>query len=102
MPKPVRMTGPTLTVLRFFMDDIAKPQSGAAIHLATKIGSGTLYPLLLRLESVGWLSSEWEDIEPSQQGRPRRRYYSITGQGQQAAREALAPLQWEGVPAWQA
>jgi PadR family transcriptional regulator PadR len=77
-------------------------RSGAEIHLATKVGSGTLYPLLLRLEDAGWLSSEWEDVEPSQEGRPRRRYYLITGVGQQRAREALAPLQWEGSPAWQA
>ena len=100
MTKPVRMTGPTLTVLRCFMDDIAKPRSGAEIHMATKVGTGTLYPLLLRLEDAGWLSSRWEDIEPSKEGRPRRRYYVITGDGQRAAREALAPLQWRGVPSW--
>jgi PadR family transcriptional regulator len=101
MAKGVRLTGPTLTVLRLFMSDIRKARSGAEIHLDTKIGSGTLYPLLLRLEEVGWLSSEWETIDPSQEGRPRRRYYSITGEGQRAAREALQPLQWGGSPSWQ-
>jgi PadR family transcriptional regulator PadR len=101
MRKRVRLSGPTLTVLRFFMSDIAQARSGAEIHLATKIGSGTLYPLLFRLEDAGWLSSEWENVDPSREGRPRKRFYSITGVGQRAAREALAPLQWEGSPAWQ-
>ncbi|WP_353701736.1 helix-turn-helix transcriptional regulator [Bradyrhizobium sp. INPA03-11B] len=101
MAKNVRLSGPTLKVLRFFMGDVSRPRSGAEIHQATRIGSGTLYPLLVRLEEAGWFLSEWEQIEPSQEGRPRRRYYTITGAGQRAAREALAPLQWEGALAWQ-
>jgi PadR family transcriptional regulator PadR len=102
MTKDVRLSGPTLKVLRMFMADVAKARSGAEIHLATGIGSGTLYPLLVRLEEANWLESKWENIVPSKEGRPRRRYYAITGIGQRAAREALEPLQWEGSPAWQA
>ncbi|ACF01312.1 transcriptional regulator, PadR-like family [Rhodopseudomonas palustris TIE-1] len=97
----VRISGPTLKVLRLYMADVKRARSGAEIHLETKIGSGTLYPLLARLEQAGWLVSEWETIDPSAEGRPRRRYYSITGEGQRAAREALEPLQWGGAPAWQ-
>ena len=101
MSKKVRLSGPTLQVLRLFMSDTVQARSGAEIHLATNIGSGTLYPLLLRLEEAGWLSSEWETTDPSREGRPRRRYYLITGEGQRAARAALEPLQWVGSPAWQ-
>jgi PadR family transcriptional regulator, regulatory protein PadR len=100
MAKKVRLSGPTLTVLNYFMSDIAHSRSGAEIHLATNVGSGTLYPLLLRLEEAGWLKSEWETIDPAEEGRPRRRYYTITGAGQRAAREALQPLQWGGPIAW--
>jgi DNA-binding PadR family transcriptional regulator len=102
MSKGVRLSGPTLNVLRLFMNDVGRSWSGAEIQLAAKIGSGTLYPLLVRLEAAGWLSSKWEDVDPSSIGRPRRRYYSITGVGQIAARNALAPLQLEGALAWQA
>ena len=35
---------------------------GAEITNATKIGSGTLYPMLARLESAGWLTGEWEAL----------------------------------------
>ena len=30
--------------------------------------------ILARLERCGWLESRWEDIEPAEEGRPRRRY----------------------------
>ena len=41
------------------------------------MGSGTLYPLLARLEAAGWFTSEWEDVDPSEVGRPRRRLYKL-------------------------
>jgi len=40
------------------------------------VDQGTLYPLLRRLESQGWLQSNW-NVEA---GRPRR-YYAISGEG---------------------
>jgi len=62
--------------------------SGAEIGRHTKLKSGTLYPLLLRLEQAGWLSSAWEEGNPSELGRPRRRFYTVTGAGRSFAREA--------------
>jgi PadR family transcriptional regulator PadR len=44
-----------------------------------EIDQGTLYPLLRRLESGGLLTSEWR-VEGS---RPRR-YYQISGDGEEA------------------
>ncbi len=36
---------------------------------------GTIYPILVAFEGVGWLSSREEDeVEPHVVGRPRRRY----------------------------
>ena len=40
------------------------------------IDQGTLYPLLRRLESQGWLQSDWR----VEDGRPRR-YYSLSPEG---------------------
>jgi PadR family transcriptional regulator, regulatory protein PadR len=83
---------------------IEQPQtshSGAEIAKATKIGSGTLYPLLARLEAAGWFTSQWEDVDPREAGRPRRRLYKLTGVGQRWARKRLSDLQLgTGVPAW--
>ena len=43
--------------------------------------SGTVYPLLRRLEKVGWLTSLWEDIDPETEGRPKRRIFTLTDTG---------------------
>jgi PadR family transcriptional regulator PadR len=39
---------------------------------------------------MGWLSSRWEDIDPTIEGRPARRYYRLTPDGALQARQALA------------
>lgn len=57
--------------------------------------SGTIYPLLARLERAEWLESKWEEIDPAEVGRPRRRLYRLTGQGEGVAARALAEV---GVP----
>ncbi len=49
-----------------------------------------MHPILARLEGYGWLASRWEDIDASAEGRPARRYYTLTAEGAQAARAALA------------
>ena len=89
----VRLTQPTLKVLRFLFEKPREERSGAEISRATKVGSGTLYPMLARLESARWLVSEWEVIDPQEAGRPRRRFYKLTPLGQNNAHSALAELQ---------
>ena len=63
--------------------------SGAEIARSTKLASGTLYPILLRLEEAGWVESRWEAEAPQELGRPRRRFYKITGVGARNAQPAL-------------
>jgi transcriptional regulator len=49
-----------------------------------KVGQGSIYPALRRLESEGWLQAEWK---VSEAGR-RARFYTLTRSGrQQLARE---------------
>nr|WP_244197375.1 PadR family transcriptional regulator [Amycolatopsis coloradensis] len=50
---------------------------GLEICGAAGLPSGTIHPILTRLEKAGWLRSRWERIDPSELGRPRRRYYSL-------------------------
>ena len=46
---------------------------------------GTLYKALGRLEDMGLLTSEWEDPDVAvAEGRPRRRLYEVTGEGERA------------------
>jgi PadR family transcriptional regulator, regulatory protein PadR len=92
----VRMTATTLKVLRCFMEQPRQELSGADITRETKVFTGSLYPILLRLEGAGWLTSHWEDINPKEAGRPRRRYYLLTATGQRLAAEAFNELGFVG------
>jgi len=97
----LRLTQPILKVLRFLLEKPREGRSGADMSKATRVGSGTLYPMLARLEAAGWLTSEWEAIDPHEAGRPRRRFYKLTAVGQNKARAALAELQVAaGALAW--
>lgn len=82
------MTRKTLAVLQAFMD--AGPDGrlyGFEIMQAASVLSGTLYPMLDRFEEAEWVVGEWE--EPAPEGRPRRRYYRLTGEGSAQANLAL-------------
>ena len=99
-----RMSGQTLKVLGALMGTPGGELSGTEIGKQAGLQSGTLYPILARLEACGWLDSRWEDGDPKEMGRPRRRYYQLTGVGQTRARaegrklsELVGRLAW--VPA---
>jgi PadR family transcriptional regulator PadR len=79
----------TLKVLRPFLADPRKELSGAEIIRASGLASGTAYPIMLRLERTGMLTSKWEKGDPKKLGRPLRRYYKITAIAAAQAREAL-------------
>lgn len=63
---------------------------GFDIMRATGLPSGTVYPLLRRLEAGGMVRSEWEQkAEAHGEGRPARRNYQPTAIGETALAEAL-------------
>lgn len=76
-----RMSAQTMKVLAALMEVAGGELSGAEIGKAANLQSGTLYPLLMRLEDRGWLASRWEVEDPKTLGRPRRRFYCLTGLG---------------------
>ena len=64
---------------------------GFDIMQVTGLTSGTVYPALDRLESAGYLRSRWEDEKAAHaEGRPARRYFTLTAPGAAALRAALA------------
>lgn len=101
MGKPirdVRMSLQTLRVLEAFLDNPGDALAGADVQKRCGIASGTLYPILLRLESAGWFVSRWESIDPAAAGRPRRRLYRLTPSGLSRAGEVFTIFA-RGVPA---
>lgn len=84
------MTAPLERVLRVFLDDPAAQRYGYDLMKAAGLPSGTLYPLLARLQARGLVDSAWET--PRQDGERPRRYYHLTGEGIEVARLELARL----------
>ncbi|MGH3898087.1 MAG: PadR family transcriptional regulator [Pseudonocardiaceae bacterium] len=84
------MTDATQRVLRALLADPAAEMYGLAICKAVGLAPGTVHPILYKFEEIGWLESRFEEIDPSDAGRPRRRYYRLTPDGAQFARDALA------------
>lgn len=80
----------TLKVLEAFLENPGDELSGADVMQRCRLASGTLYPILLRLESAGWFVSHWESIDPVSAGRPRRRFYRLTPSGLTRASEVFA------------
>jgi PadR family transcriptional regulator, regulatory protein PadR len=75
----------------------------AGSDILKRIGmlSGTLYPILMRLERAGWLESEWEQLDASEAGRPRKRLYRLSANGYNKTKAALAELVVPvGGPVW--
>jgi PadR family transcriptional regulator PadR len=63
---------------------------GFDIMEATGLTSGTVYPALERLESRGLLRSKWEDEAAAHaEGRPARRYFTLTAAGATTLKAAL-------------
>jgi PadR family transcriptional regulator len=84
----VKLTAPLERVLRAFLADPAAPRYGYDLMKAAGLPSGTLYPLLSRLEMRGLVTSAWET--PQQDGQRPRRYYHLTSEGVRVARLELA------------
>jgi PadR family transcriptional regulator PadR len=90
----MRMTGPLQRVLRAFLEDLPAPRYGYDLMRAAGVKSGTLYPLLARLEEDGLVSSGW--AVPQIAGQRPRRYYRLTGEGATVARVELARVSAAG------
>ncbi|MCO8271265.1 PadR family transcriptional regulator [Actinoplanes sp. TRM 88003] len=85
-----RITASVLKVLAGMLAEPGAQRYGLELMQDTGLPSGTLYPILARLERAGWVESRWEQIDPAAEGRPSRRYYMLTADGAGAARREVA------------
>jgi|SRR5579862_4530707 len=86
----MKMTGPLARVLRVFLADVSAPRYGYDLMKAARLPSGTLYPMLARLQDEGLVAAEWEQQREDAAGRPPRKFYQLTGEGVRVARLELA------------
>lgn len=83
----IRWSSQTATVLAEFLETPREWKYGYDISRSTGLKSGTLYPLLMRLEEHGLMETSWENGEP---GRPPRHMYKLTADGVRYARERVS------------
>jgi PadR family transcriptional regulator PadR len=82
----VRLTYPTALVLQAL---VSGHHHGFDIMDATGLPSGTVYPILRRLDAEGYVRSRWEkEGLARREQRPPRRYYELTSSGRAIARDA--------------
>jgi PadR family transcriptional regulator, regulatory protein PadR len=89
---PPRMTASVLKVVAALLTAGAEERYGLQLMQATGLPSGTLYPILVRLERAGWVSSRWEETDPATEGRPARRYYRLTSAGAAEAHREVSAM----------
>lgn len=95
----MRFSPATARVLQALLDG---RQHGFDIMDATGLPSGTVYPILRRLDAEGLVRSRWEkEGAARREQRPPRRCYELTAGGARTAREHVArlaasvPVRWQ-------
>jgi PadR family transcriptional regulator PadR len=73
----MRNTSTTRKVLAALPTDTTTTFYGYAIKKETGLPSGTLTPILGKLQNAGWITYQWEPRVEGMQ-RPPRRYYRMT------------------------
>ena len=100
MSKPTDLVQGTLDLL--ILKVIAlEPMHGWAIaqrisqisNDVLRVGQGSLYPALHKLEEQGWIKAEWGDSDNNR----RAKYYALTREGRRALKQEAA--QWERLSA---
>jgi PadR family transcriptional regulator len=83
----IRVSKQTLEVLDALLVRPGHWLHGYAISKHTGTASGTLYPILMRLEKLRWLETRWRSARLA--GRPPRHEYRLTPNGREWAIEEL-------------
>jgi DNA-binding PadR family transcriptional regulator len=81
------LSRPATWVLECLLDDPTREWSGVELSRANGVRAGAVFPVLARLEAVGWLQSRWSDAAP---GQSARRAYRLGASGAADVRRALA------------
>jgi PadR family transcriptional regulator, regulatory protein PadR len=85
-----KISAETAAVLAVFLEDPERERYGLEVGEEAGILSGSLYPILIRQEEREVLVSRpADDNDPPAPGR-RRRYYRLTRNGAELAREDIA------------
>lgn len=97
MKLDIRMTKATMKILDCLISSAGTlGMSGAELSRKTGLMSGTIYPILHRLECGGWLESYQEKGDPKILQRPRRRFYYLNSEARTFAIQKLCTKKYVG------
>jgi PadR family transcriptional regulator PadR len=96
MPRPANASRQTQLLLNVMLEQPLAWRYGYELSKATGLTSGTLYPLLMRLNDQGLMESAWQEGEGP--GRPPRHVYRLSAHGIKLARERDVVLAEKRVP----
>ncbi len=83
----MNLTYPTTLVLHALANGSCH---GFDVIDATGLASGTVYPILRRLEEERLVTARWESVSIArEEQRPPRRYYELTAAGQEVLEKSL-------------
>jgi PadR family transcriptional regulator PadR len=85
MARTPNISRQTALLLSTLLENPAEWRHGYGISQVAGLKSGTLYPLLIRLEEQGLLESKWQETD--RPGAPPRHVYRLTASGRVFARE---------------
>jgi PadR family transcriptional regulator len=94
MPRRPNSSRQTRALLAALLDRCQVWRHGYELSKETGLRSGTLYPLLMRLNEQGLLESRWQ--EPDRTGLPPRHVYRLTASGLALAQEQEAAASASG------
>lgn len=86
MGKTLRRTPAMLAVLRCLTSS-SEPMWGLRVAKQVNRPTGSVYPILDRLEDAGHVTSRWDD--DAERSGPRRRLYQLTDSGSGWAQEQI-------------
>jgi len=92
MPRRRRGSLATLRVVAALCGATDRRSYGLELTEVTGLRSGTLYPILDRLEHDGLIEAEWESVDRRDTVRAPRCYYHLTDQGLEVASGAADDL----------
>ena len=74
-------------VIQYMLNDVKSPVYGLQLIEDLKQPAGTIYPILERLESIGWIQGNWENDKQKDYGRRKRKLYTLTKEGKGEGRK---------------
>lgn len=96
MPRKKNASQQTRRVLEVFLSRPLSWRYGYEIAKETGLKSGTLYPLLIRLDEDGLLEADWRQAKAP--GRPQRHVYRLSNKGKAHARALMRSDRRQSTP----